>query len=506
MRRQTTQAFHVTLQIALVLGLVLIVNALARTTRPLSVFGLRIPLSKQWDFTQNKRYSLSEQTVQLLNTLKTPVKAYAFVQNADEARITAFLKRYETACNQFTYKVIDIEKDPITVKKYSVKQSWTVVLESGEHTDSVVLPTGNDNAALESKLSSGLLRLENPKKATLYFTVGHGELPLDDPQAGLGAFKSELETENYTVKPLTLLEVKSIPEDASALVIAGMATDLLDEEVSVLENYLKKGGRVLWFANLVVGKKPIRFDHARGLLARWGIDATNQLVASMTMLGLKNPVRVLIPAVRHYDPQHPITTGFNNNTFYLEGQAINVGKTPTGATVSRIAWTDANTYTYKDPIRAAEVAVRTQNPQAAFDPKTDKQGEASLVVAGSYPVKETATKGPSPSPSPGASESDKDKAKDDDKGPKKEARLVVVGNTALITPQWINQGGNGDLVLNATAWLAERGEQIAISRPTSTAKATALDEDRKSVLFRIGYLLPLFIGLGYYLVNGDRRS
>jgi ABC-type uncharacterized transport system involved in gliding motility auxiliary subunit len=503
MKRQTSQALHVTLRLTCALIIVLALNGLARTTRPLNLFGLRVPLSKQWDLTQNKRYSLSEQTSQLLSNLKAPVKAYAFVTKSDEPKITPFLKRYEAASNQFSFKVVDIEKDPMTAKKYNVKQTWTVVLESGDHTDSVVLPTSNDSASMESKLSSGLLRLANPKKSTLYVTTGHGELPLDDVQTGLGAFKAELESENYTVKPLTLLQVKSIPADASAVIVAGLNTDLLNEEVTVLESYLKKGGRVLWLANLAVGKRPINLDRARALLARWGIDASNQLVVSMAMLGINSPSRVLIPAGMHYDAQHPVTVGFTNNTFYPVAQAINIGKIPTGATVSRIAWTNADTYTYKDALRAAEIAMRTQNPQAAFDPKTDKQGEANLAVAGTYPVKDD-SKGDKAKDDKAKDDKAKDDKAKDDKA-KKEARVVVIGNAELVTAQWLTKGGNGDLVLNAAAWLAERGEQIAVSRPSAMAKATALDEDRKSVLFKIGYLLPLFIFIGYFVVNGDRR-
>ena len=544
MKRQTSQGLQALLQVGLVLGLVLVLNGLARTTRPLSLLGQRIPLSKQWDLTQNKRFSLSDQTVKVVTSLKEPIKALAFVQKGpDEAKLKELLKRYEATSSSFSYSFEDLERAPLLAKKYNVKQPYTVVLESGSHTESITLPFGSDPSALESKLTSGLMRIQNPKTSVVYFTTGHGELVLDDLQAGMAELKTNLEGDNYKIKPLMLLEAKAVPDDASAVVVAGINRDLFPEEIKVLDGYLAKGGRVLWLATLAVGDKHVTLDKAQAFLAKWGVDLTNQLVVSMAMLGIQQPTRVLIPAGMHFDTSHPIAAGFKSSaTFFPIAQAVNPGKVPAGGSVQKLVWTDDRTYTYKNALQAAQTVLQTQNPAAGFNPKEDKQGAATLAVVGTFPVKaptETktpeaspapgaspspaaaATSSPSPkagasgSPSPESSASPKPEAATPSKpeavtpskpeAVKQEGRLVVIGNAELVTHNWISKGANGDLVMNAIGWLAERGDLIAVSRPSTLTKATALDEQQKSLLFRIGYLIPMLVFLAYFVVNGGRR-
>lgn len=503
MKRQIAYGANTFVQVIIVAAVLVAVNAIARNIKVVNVLGARVPLQKQWDLTKNKRFSLSDQTVKILGKLQAPVKAIAFVQahSPEEQQLESVLKRYTFESSNFSYQMEDPEKNPLLAKKYDVKQPHTVVLESKDHKESLTLPYSVDASSTESKITSGLLRILNPKKAVLYFAKGHGEMDVADAGAsGLATLKTDLEGENYVVKPLQTFEVKDVPDDASAMVVAGTRKDFFPEEIAVLQRYLNRGGRILWLANLQIdmkGKPGSKLPNVEKFLKTNGIEPNNDLVVSTAMLNVNSRERILIPAGFKYDP-HPITNGFSPATFFLIAQSLKVGKAPTGATVQPLVWTNEDTISYADPLQAAAQVVQSQNPMAAYDAAKDKKGPALLAVAATYPVadKKKEVK-PSPPPAPEASPNKEE--------PKAEGRMVVFGNAAFLSHNMIGMGGNGDLAMNSIAWLAERTEQISISRPAPAAKPVALDEDTKGVLYRIGFpMMPVLVaicGIFVYMLN-----
>ena len=69
--------------------------------------------SARWDLTENKRFSLSPQTIQLLGSLQTEVNAVAFFRNDQPGKRAAedLLKQFARYSNgKFTWKSADPDR------------------------------------------------------------------------------------------------------------------------------------------------------------------------------------------------------------------------------------------------------------------------------------------------------------------------------------------------------------------------------------------------------------
>jgi hypothetical protein len=103
----------------------------------------------------------------------------------------------------------------VLAEQDKVERDGTIVLLMGDQREVA-------SFASERELASALLRLMNPGERFVYFTSGHGELPIDTPgDTSYTLVKRSLEFKNYTVESLNLLTEGSVPENASAVIIAG---------------------------------------------------------------------------------------------------------------------------------------------------------------------------------------------------------------------------------------------------------------------------------------------
>lgn len=546
MKRQITYGTLTLISIA-VFGMILIfLNAIPRSVKVLNVFGTRIPLQAEWDMTTNKRYTLSEQSIKTVRNLPAPVQAVAFAPMAspDHQQMETLLKRYAMQSPQFTFRLEDAEKNPLFARKYGIKASRSLILESKGQRETINLPFANDDAQAEARITAGLMRIANPKPAVLYFTRGHGEREVDDASdMGLSHLKSILDDENYTVKSFFLHSVKSIPDDATAVVVAGLTRDLFKEEIKILDAYLKRGGRILWMIGIPLDRtKEYKFPLVQEFLASQGIELQNGLLVSAKLPNLPTKAAILMPIFERFAPSSPITQGFQNRdyVFLPFARAVKAGKSPAGATVEQMMWTNKLTFDCSDPMRAAQAVLTSMNPAAGFNPKVDKEGEACGAVSATYPVTLGAQSAPDPSPAPaapgapsasplaaasaapGAASPDASPAASPATSPspaaapsaapspgaspspapgenKSEARMVVIGSSDFATKGLITYFGNQDLTLNTIAWLAQRTEQISISRPSSQKKPLSIDDQQKNKLiwfaFAVVPLMTLILGI-----------
>src|SRR5438552_1987273 len=97
------------------------------------------------------------------------------------------------------------------------------------------------------EVETRLLRVSQSEK-TIYFLVGHGENdPIDmEDRTGYGVLRKVLETENYRVRPLPLLQTHTVPPDADLVVVSGPKEELSPEELEALSAYFAAGGNALF--------------------------------------------------------------------------------------------------------------------------------------------------------------------------------------------------------------------------------------------------------------------
>lgn len=422
---------------------------------------------KRWDLTENKQFSLSEQTRKILKDLPGEVKVTMFVSPADRSNQQNKDLWQEYAYSQpdkVKFKAIDADRNPGEVMKFVnslPKEQQSKVIEGGtirlgtialDYKGSVTTVTGYN----EQDFTSALLKATRTTQKTLYWVEGHGESDSDSygPE-GMGQLKQSLEKQNYKIEKLPLFGAKTIPADASALVIAAPQKTYDQRELDMLTTYVKRGGKIFVM---------LRADTQTGL-EKWlgdnfAVTPDKDIVLEMNpnYTVRFNPT---LPAVIKY-PWHAITQSFQNNrlaTVFPFARSFKVADSkPEGVTVEPLAETSdkAEGRVYGDKFGADEL-------QRPFNPEKDIKGPLKVAVAVTVTTKNPAADAPQAS---GSTEP----------APPKElkGRVVAIGSPFFASNQFAQSSfANGDFFLASMNWLAE--EEALISIPPKSQETRTVE-------------------------------
>ena len=435
-RRTTRYGLNAAVMILLVLGVTGLVQALAAQH------------SWRYDLTENKRFSLSPQTIQVLGALKTDVNAVGFFRSDQPSKRVSedLFKQYARyAGGRFTWRTVDPDREPGLARRYGIESYGTVVLETKTKSEKVL-------DAEEEKFTNGLVKVTREGKRIVYVVQGHGEHELTNSERpGFSEAKGALERTNYEVKPLALTREGKIPPDAAVVILPGPRNDLLQPELDALDAYIGRGGKLLVMVN------PFQNASIGKYLAKYGFALDNDLVVEANPIGRLFGIGPEVPIIQQYEP-HPITRDLAGITtlFPLTRTVTPVKTLPPGVNVQPLARTSPESWGETDR-QALEQGTAKPDPQ---DPK------------GPLPVAAVVTK---------------DKT-----------RIVVYGTSNLATNQFLNVQGNRDFFLNTVSWLAEEEDQITV-RPKDTKQTPIFLSAQQG---RVVALLPLVILPGLVLAGG----
>ena len=386
----------------------------------------------RWDFTENKRNSVSPQTIQVLRTLKAPVNAIAFYRSDTPGKKTAedLLTQYATySRGKFTWRLEDTDRAPALARQYGVESYGTVVLEGG--------PAGQTRTekvqdAEEEKLTNAIVKITRADKRVVYVLKGHGEREIGSTdRGGFSQAKEQMEKANYEVKDLFLARDPKIPDDAAIVMVPSPKTDLFPQELAALDGYIAKAGKVFLMAG------PFQADTTMKYLTKYGIVVDEDVVIELNPIGQVFGVGPLVPVVGQYEP-HPITKDMAGvmTLFPLTRSLAPAKALPKGVQASSLAQTSRQSWGETDKNVF-------QTGKATPDPN-EKTGPLSVALV--------ATVDAQPDP-----KAEGDAAK---KAPK--ARIVVVGTADFASNQFLGAQGNRDFFLNVVSWLAEEEDLISI--------------------------------------------
>jgi ABC-type uncharacterized transport system involved in gliding motility auxiliary subunit len=477
-RKAFLYSSNLLLVVVLVLGIIVVANYF------LSRHHLRV------DFTEAKLHSLSDQTIQVLKHLKKDIQIKGFYRdgNPSRAKMEDLLKTYAYYSSKIKSEFIDPDKNPALVKSYNITQDGTSVLESAGQENRITTSTEED-------LTNAIIKVTRETKKVIYFLEGHGEAGIDETgDVGYSFAKDELQKLSYEVKKLSLALSETFPRDCSVLVVPGPQKDLLPNELETIQAYINRGGRVLFM--LDPGSAP----DLKPVLLKYGIRLGDGVVvdAISRMFGAD----YTMPVITEYDfPQ--ITRSFRYATFFPYARPVDpADQKPEGAVVSTIGKTSPNSW--------AEINLEEEmkKGRVSLEKDKDKPGPISLAVAETIPVKEEEKKpeAAKPGEEPNAP-AESQPASPAETPQKKEARLVVFGDSDFATNQYYNLSGNGNLFLNTINWLTEETDLISIQPRTSTPRTIQLTPSQSRLIFFFSVLiLPLVmlvIGVSVWL---RRRS
>lgn len=380
---------------------------------------------RRFDLSEGKVYSLSPQTVQVLDGLKSePIHVYAFFREDQPAKslLGNLLKEYAYHHRNFHYEFYDPDRMPAKAKQYRIDAYDTIVIETkGKR--------GKTKQITEEAITNVLANLLRQKTKRIVFDAKHGGPAINEEKdkAGFGFLHQKLVDSDYEVKESLLLRDK-ISKGADLFVLGGPHVDLVPEELKIIRDYLEQGGSVLFLVD------PVDLGEGKNLeqfLLEYGVQLGHDVVVDK--LSKLFGADYLIPLITEYKP-HAITRGFRLACFFSIARSVKKAfKVPSGFEVQEIAFTGAGSWGETDLKDLGE-------GKAEFDNKQDQAGPLPIVVA----VTKTTGKG----------------------------RLVVIGDSDFVTNGFLNLSGNKDFILNVIAWLA--GDELAISIRPRSREATPL--------------------------------
>jgi ABC-type uncharacterized transport system involved in gliding motility auxiliary subunit len=458
--RATRYGLNAAVLVALILGVIALVEA--------------VSYRHSWrvDLTENKRWSLSPQTLKVVRELSVPVKAVAFFRPDQPGKRAAedLLRQYAGRSDgKFTWEVVDADRNPLAAKQYNVESYGTIVLEAalkdGQTKQEKILDTE------EEKLTNAIIRVTRPGKRTVYFLKGHGEKdPNSSDRTGYNQMKSALEKLNYEVKDLLLARETKVPDDAAIVIVAGPQKDLLANEVDALVGYVARAGKILFLVD------PFQNAGLGPVLERWGLGLGSDVIIDINPQGRLAGAGPEVPVVGDY-VSHPITRDFRFATFFPVARTVSAReKPPEGVSAQGLARTSGESWaeTNQDQIRTGQVKP---------DPG-EVRGPLTIAAVATVDAKDVAA---------------------ERKGAK--ARIVLIGDSDFASNGFVNLSGNRDFFLNTLSWLAEEENLIAVRPKESRSAPVFLTAAQGQVVFLVPVvLIPLAVIVAGGVAVARRRG
>ncbi len=473
-RRSAQYGANTALMVVMVVGLLGMINFLAKKYQ------------ERWDLTSNKLYSLSDQTEKLVSGLETEVEVIHFDKDPN-AGLDDLMKEY-VALNPsaLSYRKVDPQAEPGLARKFEVNRFGEILVVAGEKRETV-------EAAQEEDITNSILKVTREQDKVIYFTKGHSEADIENSreERGYAAAKQAIENQNYRVQSINLAEAGSIPEDCSALVIAGPAVALLPTETALIDGYVDAGGKVLLLLD------PDLDSGLKELLEKWKIGVEDDIVVDSTGLGQLFGMGPAAPLVTSYE-SHPITDDLENTmTVFPEARSLK--------TVDH----EDSSFSSRELFRTSERSWGEKNlvdGSAEFNPDVDIEGPVVLGVVSTLSLSSAAD-------SNGAQDEDGGEDSDPNESEKEgsfgnEARVVVIGDSDFANNAFLRLQRNGDLFLNAVSWLAEDEDLISVRPKDSENRGVQMTSADSRTLFWVTMVvLPgAALGLGVLVWSRRRKS
>ncbi len=411
---------------------------------------------KQWDLTQNGRNSLYDATLQILGNLKGPVTITSYASKNDpkfgdvQKAVSDFLAPYLRAKPDIRLKFVDPVMEPKLAEKAGVSADGEMVIEYGGRSEHL-------RALNEESIDNLFIRLERARKSLVMALSGHGERKIDGvANFDLGEFGKRLAKNGFETGSLNLAIAQGIPENMSLLVITTPQVDLMPGEVKKIENYVEKGGDLLWLVDPEDSMNPLH--GLQPLADEIGLSLSPGVVIDPAAVKLGAPPNWALGTLYG---THPVTSGFSLVTVFPVAR--------------QIGFSERGGWKITPLVEAAQQGWVSVSGKPQYDPSRDIRGPVDVLVAFERRVGE------------------------------KDQRIVVAGTGEFLANAYIGNGGNLDLGVNLVNWLANDERMITL-QPRATLDSNLRFTKTSASVLAIGLLfgIPLgFVSIAAFL--GWRR-
>ena len=251
----------------------------------LNLFVRRLPENiRQIDISDTSIYEISSTTKKLVKNLDYDIKLYVLADKSEtDDRIKNFISKYAGQSDKISVEWIDPVLHPSILTKYNAEENSIVVscAKTDRQTtvsfDDILAGSssyyGTTSAATsfdgDGQLTSSLNYVTSSKEYKAYYTTGHGETDLSTSVTDL------MEKSRVSSEVLNLLSSTSIPDDCDLLIMNGPTSDLTDDEIKVLQNYMNNGGKII----CLLAYTDKSMSHLYGFLKDYGMTVSDGYIA-----------------------------------------------------------------------------------------------------------------------------------------------------------------------------------------------------------------------------------
>jgi ABC-type uncharacterized transport system involved in gliding motility auxiliary subunit len=450
--RQTKYAAYASVYILVILAIVTVTNVLANR------------YVKTYDGTSNKRFSLSDQTVKIIKGLKEEARLTYFDQSTRFPQAKDQLDQYANLSPKVHVEYVDPDKKPQVAREAGIKNYGTTVVQIGAKKEEA-------KSTSEEDLTGALIRDLKNKTRTVCFVSGSGEHQIEDSDRnGYSRLKDLLGKDQYSTKPISLLQKAEVPGDCTVLVVAGPSGDYLQPEVDAIKKFVEEGGRALFLLDppLKFGRSEIADNDAlAALLQGWGVTLDKDLILDLNPVGQLVGVGPEVALVSRYEPHAIVNEMKGSATGFPLTRSIDVKNTDK-TTVEKLFSSSENSL----------ATSKLNSPKIDPNDPKNKKGPLTIAAAGSYKT-----------------------GKENGQG-----RFVVIGSSAWAANSFLNFNGNRDLALNMMNWLSSDEDLISIRpKERQDRRITMTQAQMKWVRITSQFLFPLAIVIAGVTVWWRRR-
>lgn len=461
------------------------------------------------DWTTHGLFTLSERSREVLRELEADVQIYVFLgrDEQDFADVETLLEEYVAVTDRIQVEWIDPDRDraryqvladqfgidswlagdvtlsqvPVVVisgdRKWKVERHQLIVedFESFDDADGHKLDLQSERA-----ITGAILEVTRGEPTKICLAAGHGEWELGAyGDRSFDAVARELEWEKIETEPFEIRK-DAIPGSCTALFVVSPQRSYSEEEVAIVDEYLRAGGNVMLALDPVLRNESLAgtgFEQSletRGILV--GKDLVIENDAAQQLPG--NPGDLFL--VTNLGTHRLVETIRQRGGGILVAVARSVDVAD-GSDSEALWWTSPN-------------AIAETDLQRAINPDRNRPSPPSsvpLAVAWEYvpplgeDLKPVQTEGAEP------------------------GRLLVLGDSDWMSAELLDnpQLSNIDFLSSSAGWLTQREALINIAPRKTNAQAVVMsDADLQNLLFRVVVLLPLAALIAGFGVWWSRRS
>lgn len=418
----------------------------------------------QFDISAAQLYSLTSDTKAVATNLDKDVTIYWITQAGQESTVLdKLLDRYQDLSDLITVVKKDPDIYPTFAQQYTDETvvNNSLVVECGDKSRYIsyddiyqvdtasYYTTGSVSQSFdgEGQITSAIDYVVSDELPKIYLLSGHGEVALSD------TFSNELTRSNYeTVEDFSLLNVDEIPEDCDALLINAPTSDISDEELTMLRDYVQGGGKLLVLSG---PQKEASLTNLDTLLADYDVTVSDGIVVDTDRehYAFTAPY-VLMPDIESSDITDPLTEE-SSHVIVPIAQGLTVGS---NGSVTALLTTSDEAFS-----KAAGFAMTTYEKEDG-----DTDGPFTLAVS----ITDSTAEG----------------------------KIVWVASDYLLDDTYnsYSSGANLDLVMNGLSWMIGKNDAVSIRAKSLNNSYLTISSSSATVLkvVMIGVIPVCFLLLG----------